>query len=117
MLEVMKIMATSFKRAHARTAVLNAPSPAAGHRQPTLPPENPGHSQASLGQFLMGSLFFSPGPWCAQGFVCALQESVPLVLWKFWWLYGGVKGHLLQEGLCPTGLLHPEPLPLQQVKG
>ena len=40
-------------------------------------------TQASLGQFLVGSLLFSPGPWCAQGFVCALQESISLVLCKF----------------------------------
>ena len=61
MLEVMKIMATSFKRAHACTAVLNAPNPAAGHHQPMLPPETPGHSQASLGQSLVGSLLLGPG--------------------------------------------------------
>ena len=35
-------------------------------------------------------------------FVCALQESVSPVLCKFWWLYGGVNGNLLQEGLCHT---------------
>ena len=28
-------------------------------------------------------LLFSPGSWCTQGFVCALQESVSLVLCKF----------------------------------
>ena len=32
MLEVMKIMKTSFKRSHAGTAALTAPSPAAGHQ-------------------------------------------------------------------------------------
>ena len=32
MVEVMKIMGTSFKRSHAHTATLNAPDPAAGHR-------------------------------------------------------------------------------------
>ena len=31
----------------------------------------------------MGSLLLSPGSWCAQGFVCALQESVSPVLYKF----------------------------------
>ena len=30
--------------------------------------------------------------------VCALQESVSPVPCKFWWLYGGVNGDLLQEG-------------------
>ena len=32
MVEVMKIMATSFNRSHACTAALSAPNPAAGHR-------------------------------------------------------------------------------------
>ena len=83
MVEVMKIMATSFKRSHACTATLSAPNPAAGHHQPMPLLETPGHSQASLGQSLVGSLLLSPGSWCTQGFVCALQESVSPVLWKF----------------------------------
>ena len=66
------------------------------------PPETPRHSWASLGQFLVGSLFLSPGSWCAQGFVCAYQESVSPVFGKFWQLYGMVNGDLLQEGLCHT---------------
>ena len=37
MVEVMKITVTSFKRSHAHTAALSAPSPAAGHRRPTPP--------------------------------------------------------------------------------
>ena len=48
---------------------------------------------------LVGSLLLSPGSLCAQAFVCALQESVSSVLCRFWWLYGGVDGDLLQEGL------------------
>ena len=36
MVEVTKIMVTSFKRSHAGTATLSAPNPAAGHCQPTL---------------------------------------------------------------------------------
>ena len=51
---------------------------------------------------LVGSLLLSPGYWCAQGSVCALQESVSPVLYKFWGLYGGVNGAFLQEGLCHT---------------
>ena len=100
MVEVMKIMATSFKRSHAHTATLSAPDPAARHHWPTPPLETPGHPRASLGQSLVGSLLLSPGSWCTQGFACALQESVPPVLCKFWWLCGGVDGDLLQEGLC-----------------
>ena len=102
MVEVMKIMVTSFKRSSACTATLSAPDSAGGPCQPTPLLETPGHSQASLGQSLVGSLLLSPGSWCAQCFVCALQESVSPVLCKFWWLYGGVNGDLLQEGLHHT---------------
>ena len=77
MVEVMKIMATSFKGSHAHSAILSAPNCAAGHCQPTPLLETPGHSRASLGQSLVGSLLLSPGSWCAQGSVCVLQESVP----------------------------------------
>ena len=78
------------------------PHPAAGHHRPTPPPETPGHLRASLGQTLLGSLLLSPASWCSQVSVCALQESVSPVLYKFWQLCGGVNGDLLQEGLCHT---------------
>ena len=100
MVQVIKIMVTSFKRSHACPATLNAPSTAAGHHQPMPLPQSPGHLLASLGQFLVESLLLSAGSWCTQGSVCAHQESVSPVLCKFWWLYGGVNGDLLQEGLC-----------------
>ena len=100
MVEVMTIMVTSLKRYKAGTATLSAPSPAAGHCQPTPPPETPGHSRA--GSVSCGSLLLSPGSWCPQASVCALQESVSPVLCKFWQPYGGVNGDLLQEGLCDT---------------
>ena len=102
MVEVVKIMVTYFKRSHAHTATLSAPDPAAGYHQPTPLLETPGHSRASLGQSPVGSLLLFPGSWCAQGFVCALQESVSPVLCRFWWLYGEVNGNPLKEGLCHT---------------
>ena len=80
----------------------HCPQTGAGHRWPMPLPETPGHSWASLGQSLVGSLLLSPGSWCTQDFVCALQEFVSPVLCKFWWLYGGVNGALLHEGLCHT---------------
>ena len=95
-------MATFFKRSGACTTTLSAPHPRVGHHGPTPPPETPGHSQASLGQSLVVSLLLSPGSWCTQCFICALQESVSPVPYKFWGLYGGVNGNLLQEGLCHT---------------
>ena len=51
--------------------------------RPMPPPETPGYSQAKLTQSILGTLLLSPGSWCTQGFVCALQESVSPVLWKF----------------------------------
>ena len=102
MVEVMKIVATSFRRSHAHTAALSASDPEGGHHQPMPPPKTPGQSRAGLGQSPVGSLLLSPGSWCAQGSVCGLLESVSPVLCKFWWLYGGVNGNLLQEGLCHT---------------
>ena len=68
MVEVMKIMVTSFDRSHARTAAFSAPNLAASHRQHTSPVGTLGYSQASLGESLVGSLLLSPGPWWAQGF-------------------------------------------------
>ena len=50
---------------------------------PTPQLETPGHSQASLGQFFVGSLLLSPGSWCAKSFFCTLHESASLVLCKF----------------------------------
>jgi len=61
MVEVMKIMSNSFKRSHACTAVFSAPDHAAGHHGPMPPLETPGHSWASLGQSIVGSLLSSPG--------------------------------------------------------
>ena len=84
MVEVMTILATSFKRSHAYTATLSAPDPAVSHHWPMPLLETPGHSQASLGQSLVGSLLLSPVSWCGQYFVCALQESVSPVLCKLY---------------------------------
>ena len=70
MVEVMKIMATSFKRLHASTATLSVPNPAAGHRQPTPQPETLEYSQTSLD--LVRSLLLCPGTLYAQSSVCAL---------------------------------------------
>ena len=103
-LEVMKNTVTSFKTSCACTAILHVPNPAADHCQPTCPPEISGHSQASLSQFLVKLLLLSPGFCFSQDFVCAIQESVSPVLCKFWWLYSGVNGNLLQESLCHTHL-------------
>ena len=61
LVEVMKIMATSFKTSHACTATVTAPNPAASHHRPMPLLETPGHSWASLDQSLLGSLLLSSG--------------------------------------------------------
>ena len=99
--EVMKIMLTSFKRSHSCTATFSNPNPEAGHSWPTPLLKIPGHSQASLGQSLLGSLLLSPGCWCTRLSLCPPSVCFP-VLCKFWRLYGGVHGDLLQERLCHT---------------
>ena len=58
MVEIMKIMATSFQRSHASTEALVAPNPAAGHCRPMPSLQTPGHSRPRLGQSLVGSLLF-----------------------------------------------------------
>ena len=99
MVEVMKMMVTSFKRSHVCTATLSAPNPVAGHHRPTPLLETPGRSHASLGQSLMGSLLLSSGSWCTRFCLCPPRVYLP-VLCKFWQLDGGVNGELLQESLC-----------------
>ena len=101
MVEVMKIMVTSFKRSHVCTATLSAPNPAAGQERPMPLLETPGHSQTSLGRSPMGPLLLSPGSWCTRFCLCPLRVYFP-VLCKLLELYRGVNGNLLQEGLCHT---------------
>ena len=84
MTRVMAVTVTSFRRTPDSTVVSSAPDPTADHCQPTPPPETPGHSQASLAQSPVGTLLLCPGSWCSHAFVCALQESVSPVLWKFY---------------------------------
>ena len=98
-------MVTSFKRSFAGTATLSAPNPAAGaanHCRPTPPPETHGFSRASLGQSLGGvTAPFSSVLVHTRFCLCPPRVYFP-VLCKFWQLYGGVNGDLLQEGLCHT---------------
>ena len=62
MVEVMKMMAASFKGSHTRTAMLSAPDPAADHCQPT-PPQTPDiHGQVWVNLLWDHCFFFlSPG--------------------------------------------------------
>ena len=98
----MKIMATSFKGSHACTATLTAPNAASGHHQPTPLLETPGYSQASLGQSPVGSLLLSPGFWCTKVLFLPSNSLFHQSCVSSGGYCGGVKGNLLQEGLCHT---------------
>ena len=63
--------------------------------------ETPGHSQASLGQSLVGSPLLSPGSLCTKFCLCPPRVYFQ-VLCKFWQLCGGVNGDLLHVALCHT---------------
>ena len=100
MVEVIKIMMTSFKRSHAGTAILSAPNPAAGHHQPMpLPRFLDMHRQVWVsllwghGSFLLWVLVHTL--FC----LCLPKVHFPSPV-QVWQLYGGVNGDLLQEGLC-----------------
>ena len=100
--EVMKIMVTSFKRSHACTATLRAPNPAAGH-QPTH--TSTGDSWTFTGKSASVSCgVTAPFSWVllhTRFCLCPPRVCVP-VLCKFWQVYDGVNADLLQEGLCHT---------------
>ena len=67
-----------------------------------MPPmETSGYSEASLG---VSSEVTAPFSWVlvhARFCLCPPRVYFP-VLCKFWQLYGGVNGDILQEGLCHT---------------
>ena len=108
MVEVMKIMVISIKRPHACTATVRAPNPAAGHHRPTPLPKTPRHPQAKSRTDSCGVTV--PFSWVLvhKVLLCPLRVYFP-VLCKFWHLYGGFNGDLLQEGLCHTHTQSPCP--------
>ena len=92
MVEVMKIMVTSFK-----WRSLSVPSPAGGHANPHLHQrllDTPGQVWVSL---LWGHSSFLLGPGAHKLLFFPFRRPV-LVLAALWW----VNGDLLQEGLCHT---------------
>ena len=101
MVEVMKMMATSFKTSCAHTAVLSAPT----MQQATADPSLCRRLWTLTGK--CGSVscrVTAPFSWIlvhTRFCLCPPRVYFP-VLCKFWQLYGGVNGDLLQEGLCHT---------------
>ena len=58
---------------------IQCPNPVADHHQPMPPLETPGHSRASLGQSLVGSLLLSLGSWCMEGYVQQIKNGLEWV--------------------------------------
>ena len=105
---MMGLMATSSKRPyHTQVSCTQNPCPCS---RPLLTRTSTRDIQTQFWLSLCGV----SGSWCAQGFVCALQESVSPVLWKFWWLYGGVNGNFSKRAYAIPRSAAPEPLPLRQ---
>ena len=72
--------------------------------------ETPGHSRASLGQSLVGSLLLFPGSWCTQGSVYALQEPISQSCVSSGSSVVELMATSPKRAYTYPSLLHPEPL-------
>ena len=99
MVEVMKIMATSFHRSSACTAAGSAPTVATVNPRLCWRLLDP-HGQVWV-SLLWGHCSFLLGPG-AHKVLCPPRVCFSPVLGKFWQLYGGVIGNPLQEDLYHT---------------
>ena len=100
MVEIKKIMETSFKRSQA-PQLHSLPQPCS--RSPLT------HASTRDSWTLHGKSgsvsceVTAPFSWVLVHKVLFVPPKVCFpILCKFWWLYGGVNGALLQEGLCHT---------------
>ena len=95
----MNIKVTSLKRSHACTAILSA------LHQATADPRLRQRFLDTHGQVWVSLLWshcsFLLGPGAHEALFVPTKSLFPR-LCKFWRLYGGVNGDLLQEGLCYT---------------
>ena len=97
MVEVMKIMVTSLKISQACAAAVHAPNLAAGTMDPRL------HRRLPNTQRQVSCGVPAPFSWVLVHKVLLRPPRVYFsVLCKFWQLYSGVNGDLLQDGLCHT---------------
>ena len=122
MVEVMKIMVTSFKRSCAlpHSVLLTLQQAAADPRLCWRLLDTHGQVES------VSCAATAPFSWvlvCTRFYLC-LQVSVSPVLCKFWRFYGGINGDLHQEGLCHNQVCrtqslcpaagHCRPIPLQE---
>ena len=95
MVGVIKIM--DLQKVPYMLCYISAPNPAAGHHPPTPPLETLGQV-GILHSFLWDHSSFLLGAGAHKFLFVSSKSLLP----QFWQLYGGVNGHLLQEGLCHT---------------
>ena len=100
MVEVMKIIRTSFKRSVPQTLQQATTDSCLQWRLLDT------HRQVWL-SFLWGHCSFLSGPGVHRFCLCPPGVCFP-VLCKFWRLCGGVNGALLQEGLCHTQVYYTQ---------
>ena len=113
MVEVMKIMETSFKRSH---ACIDDDCPQSWSR-PRLTHASARDSWTLIGKsgtVSFGSLLLSPESLCTQGFVCALQESVSPVSVSSGSSIVGLMVTSSKKAYAITRSAAPEALSLQQ---
>ena len=109
MVEVMKTMATSFKRRH---SVPPTWQQATSH--PTPLPETPGHSWASLGRLLWGHCSFLLGPGAHKVLSVPSESLFPQSCVSSAGSMMGLMATSCKRLMPHPGLLHPEPLLLHQ---
>ena len=125
MVEVVKIMRTSFKRPHARTATLSAPTSAAGHCWPMPLPESPdtpgqvwvsllwGHCSFFMGPGVHKVLFMPSKNLFPQSCVSSGGSVVGLMATSSKWAYA-IPRSTAPRALAPE--VHCWPAPPQEVK-
>ena len=88
MVEVMKVMETSFKSSHGRIATPSGPNPTAGHRRPAPPQETAEPSSASVSVGPLGpgaQSTFEPSECLWRAWSLILNAILPLLpsCWGF----------------------------------
>ena len=114
MVEVIKVVVTSFKRSCARSAALSVPDPTAATADPCLCQRLLDTRGQVWGSFLLGHCSFALGPGAHKVLFVPSKSLFPQSCVSSG---SSMVGLIVNssKGLRPyPGLLHPEPLPLRQ---
>ena len=114
MVEIMKIMETSFKKIPGTHSYIHCPDPAAGHHSPTPLLETPGHSQPSLGQSLWDHCSFLLGSGVHKVLFVPSKNLFPQSCVSSGGSMVGLMTTSSRRACAISDMLHPESLPLWQ---